>query len=608
MFSAFRKCIISISKKLSQLSFICSPKELWELTLEDGLSCNFNLCPYLFDVFLQLFISEELYEKARLDQVSFDKIKKKFINKYYFFIMFASKIQGKRNNKSLFWLTFCLQYYGVSNSGIRFLSKFGACLSDRHYRRVAQKKYISIKNELFSKIPQHHVVIWLDNYSRMLRTQIPSCKERAIPNFSAAAISFTPQILIRNYEFGLSTTWFKNTIKAIPSITNFAYYESTIYTVDRLSVPIRVSRKSYNRIPQHPITILEYNCTSNKGLDDCLLYIFKEIPIDSIFTLKCDINIYWRLSKYFLDPAKSIITTKCIPFLGLWHIFKILIQKLFSLFAPIIMVDCCFALKLRFVPSVPKLPFALSLFLYLVPLIPFVVSRLSNILARNPDHKYRTNLMNLYYLFNNLLPRILDFGYAISSGNFDLFINCLPAMLCFLIELKCPSYCNAVFIFLSQLNHIHEVHGNYYEHLQNNFDAFIEEKNEILLSFLAQSVANHSNKFEVSHLAKQFIMLGTSKTVFQKIQDDHETRSIGKEKIVYQKNLLNSENNAIKERLEEIFCSIESETWKLYPKNDSYREQTKIEHYDMEPLFNNLPSKLESLRARVSNLFKNNNF
>jgi hypothetical protein len=604
MFLLFRRSIVSISKKLSRVLFICSPKELWDLAVQEGLSRNFNACPFLFDVFLQLFISEELYAKARKNIETFNNIKKKYINKFYFFIMFATKIQGKRNNISLFWLTFSLQYYGCSNSGIRFLSKFGACLSDRHYRRIAQRKYITLKKELYNQIPQHHVVVWLDNYSRMLRTQIPTSKERSIPNFSAAAISFTPQLQINDYEFGLNTSWFSNTCKAIPSIINFGYYESTIYTVDRLTVPMRVSRKSYNRIPQHPVTILEYNCTSNKGLEDCLLYIFKEIPMNSIFTLKCDINIYWRLAKYFLDPQKSIITTKCIPFLGLWHIFKILIQKLFSLFAPIILVDCCFALKMASVPSLPKLPYALSMFLYLVPLIPDVVSWISNFLARNPNHKYKINLLNLYYLFNNLLPRILDFGYAISSGDFNLFINCLPSILCFLIELKCPSYCSSVYIFLSQLNHIHEVHGNFYEHLRNNFDAFIEEKNEILLSFLAQSVVNHSNKFEVSHLAKQFIMLGASKTVFQQIQDNCDTKSFGKEKVVYRRNELNPENIAIRSQLENIFIAIAAESWELYPTSELYRIPGKVAYYDMEPLFHNLRVKLDSLQIRVSKLFK----
>ncbi len=603
MIEKFRQQISTIAKQISLFNFFHSPSDFWELSLSVGRSLSIPHCPWLFEAFISLFLPRYQYQRLQSNSTYLFDLKNKYLFKFYFFILFSCKLLGKQNLDYFFWFTFCLHYYGCSNSGIQFLSKFGICLSERHFRRSQSNKLALIKETTLLKVPIHHVVVWLDNYSKLLRIQIPNGDTKDFPNYSATAFSFTPYLNISRPPFGLSNNWFDIVLREINSYSSFSLDQSVCSQFDTLTVPIRVSRDSYTSYDQVPDTILKSNCTSNIGLDECLSYINNQMQSSTFFTLKCDINIYWRLVNYFYTPSKQEITNTFVPFLGVWHIFKISVIKVFQFFCNSFLADCCFAININTVFSTPSLPFALTIFLYIFQIIPRLKQHINSLLTRC-SNIYFDHLYNLYTLLDNWIPSIIDFGIAISSSNFELFIERLPQILLILIECKCHSYTSAIFIFLSQINYWFKFHKEYYKHIRDHFDAFIEEKNEILLSFLSRSVVSDPLKYDHSHLANNYSFLSIAKNVISEFTDvDRSQRLFGTERVIFSGDSQQSESLLILNFFLNSFNEIEAGSWNFFPVQKIYKPQDPRHFFPQERFYSNTETQLKSLALKMDKKF-----
>jgi hypothetical protein len=602
----FRKQITTISNILRHHSSVYSPIEFWDLTFEIGRSSTLKSCPWLFEFFILFFFPSPVVESILEERTITESVKQRYLFKYYFFIHFCCKLIGTQNIDFFFWLTFCLQYYGCSNSGIQFLSKFGVCFSDRHYRRTTPFRASQIRNNNRLQISQHHTIVWLDNYSKLLKIQIPSRKEKPIPNYSATAFCFTPKLIAPSPPFGMVNQWFHNLVSHLQYYRDFSYQQSICKDYEVLTVPLRVNRSTYKSYTQIPDTILSANCTSNSGLDECLEYIKATIPPGEFFTIKCDINIYWRLIKYYSIPEKNILVSSMVPFLGVWHIFKIVAIKVFQAFVNIIIADCCFDISIKTVLSAPPLPFALTILLYIYPNIGNLLTRIEEAIE-TCDHKYIIHLQNLKTFLSNWIPVILDFGLSISSNNFELFISRLPSVLLILLECKCHSYSSAIFVFLSQLNFLFENHREYYNHIQENFDAYVEEKNEILLSLLARSVISDPLKYDHEHLARNFSFLAIARKIINQFSDqDHPGKVKGTEKMLFKKDIQSDEALSFRNTFQIKIEEIKQNKWVFYTLQPLYRKNQNKEFTSTKLFYEDVNKNLHHLALKIQR--KLNNF
>lgn len=605
MILEFRNQINRIAKILSLHDSYHSPYEFWDVSIKVGKGKTFHNSSWLFEFFINAFLPT--YEIAALQKLTRlpNYFIEKYIHKFYFFVMFSCKLLGKQNLDYFFWFSFCLQYYGCSNAGIHFLSKFGVTLSERHFRRSYTSKLFSIKHSIHHKIPKHHVVVWLDNYSKLLKLQIPTSLKKNIPNYSATAFSFTPLLQIQKPHFGLLNYWLQNLQANPQNYLEFSFDRSYCYNLKKLTVPLRLDRRTFKSYVQVPDTILQSNCTSNVGLEECLIYINNKIIDTQFITLKCDINIYWRIIKYYFVPDKQSLVKSVIPFLGVWHIFKISVIKVYQAFCNTFLADCCFSINssTKTVLSTPPLPHALSILLYIFPNIEYLKSEIL-ILLESSDVKYHNHLKNLFLLLNNWIPTIIDFGISISSSNFDLFISRLSSILLILLECNCHTYTSAIFVFLSQLNFLYHRHNQYYVHIQNNFDAFIEEKNEILLSFLSRSVDSDPLKYDHNHLANNYCFLSVAKKVLSEfLHNDSNEKEYGKERVVYEHDVTSEESNLVLQQFSLIFQQIELDNWKFFKPQKIYRK-SDVREFQTQNLFNlSTGQKLQTLIKKMDSKF-----
>ncbi len=605
MISKFRNEINRVGQIMSRYNSYHSPGEFWNLTLQLERSIQFNNCPWLFEFFIFMFLPKNQIQLAQQNSSYILTLKEKYLFKYYFFVLYSCKLLGKQNLDYFFWFTFCLQYYGCSNSGIHFLSKFGITLSERHYRRNFTTQLASIKNSISVKIPNNHVVVWLDNYSKLLKIQIPTSRMKSIPNFSATAFCFTPTLNVIKPFFGLLSYWFQHLQSDLSVFSEFSYSQSFCKSVEKLTVPLRVDRSTYKSHTQIPDTILSSNCTSNIGLEDCLNYINQKLSDSNFYTLKCDINIYWRIIKFYFIPEKRYLVNQTIPFLGVWHIFKICVIKVFQAFSNTFLVDFCFAINsnTKTVISNPHLPFALTILLYIFPHISVLKSEITRLLSKC-NEKYHNHLSNLITLIDNWIPTIIDFGISIASSNFELFILKLPSILVLLLELKCNTYTSAIFVFLSQLNFLFHRHKEYYNHIQEHFDAFIEEKNEILLSFLSRSVISDPLKYDHIHLANNYTFLSVAKEVLSDfLNEDDKEKEFGKERVIFEKNYSTKESELILLEFYRIFREIEEDSWSFYKPQKIYRKTDRKEFHHQHRYYSETQKKMTILALKMDKKF-----
>jgi hypothetical protein len=602
MFVEVKEQLRKVSVILSTEKDFHSPNDLWNLLLNIKVYGRVD-CPFLFHIFLLIFLSDEEYVNAMENSEVFEKQKKRYFYKFYFLIFFCCKILNPKSSNSLFWLSYCLQFYGLSNNGLDFLASFGCSLTSRHHRRLSLIHRAKLSETIKIKTKTFPAVVWIDNYSHYLRHQIPTLNAwDPSVNFTAVTYTFLPKNSIIYPGFKIDCSWlttFYQDSFLLRSLNGAGCYLTICKTIqlDQLTVPLRISGSYYNSFDNIPVSIVDKNCSSITGLDNCLETVLREIPGE--FILKCDINIYWRLITYYFHPSKFSLVERIQPFLGVWHIFKITAQKIHSYFANTFFAGIGFSLNQISVIEQPKLPYCLTLYQYLFSAIPYIGCLIENLETKEISSVCSDFLFNLKILLFDWIPLLLDFGYSLAARNFTLFHSLLPDILIILLECGCSGYSSAVYMFISQLTWYVTNKESMIELFSYYFDALIEEKNEILLSFLARAVQTHPNKRSCDHLDGKFKSLFSGSSYLRSFRNSTDSKN--SPRVIGRKGVKSDCTAAIESYFEAEYISIVTSTWKYWKKGKKFLASDNRSCIDtITRIYSSKDSKLEVLKASVN--------
>jgi hypothetical protein len=252
----------------------------------------------------------------------------------------------------------------------------------------------------------------------------------------------------------------------------------------------------------------------------------------------------------------------------MWHILKISAQKVFTEFAPYIFASAAHSLNQSTVLSQPKLTYCLTIFEHFMPVIPEIVRRLT-LLSSTANEKYFNYIKNFKILFQLWIPLILDYGYALASRNFDLALHYLPDLMILNLQCKSWPYAKAIYLFLSQLNALSIYNEDYFKIIGTHFDAFLEEKNETMLSFLARSILSHTRKKDFTILDRKYKFLNIGAEFISNYSESYNLRESSATIIVdYSK--LGVDTKKIFDITIKILDEIDADTWKHYAKKQIY--------------------------------------
>ena len=262
----------------------------------------------------------------------------------------------------LFW--FILHYRGLANTGFHFLHFYGIAPSVRSlpglWKTVVDNAYRTTITSC---------IYWGDNLRRLLAgflpsqgrqdwtvigtTKLPVMLPQYDDNFPAAGPIFAEQNLVECEQLFRDAEQLNLTDGAL-----------SYMRLNAFSVPLRSpdSRK-YTFVEQ---TILPVACGTLSGTAQLLNEISHRALRDGKFGIcVLDYDLYWRTLKFFyttsLQGAFSYFRRRILLVMGPWHIYKTLLETIWTTYAPIVFAPMWIAVKGARCPAVPDVPDILTI-------------------------------------------------------------------------------------------------------------------------------------------------------------------------------------------------------------------------------------------------------
>jgi hypothetical protein len=247
-----------------------------------------------------------------------------------------------------------------------------------------------------------------------------------------------------------------------------------------------------------PYDMLEYDL----GKKDDLIKVFEHLTnlfkdCKTFRFIKADIAIFVPYWKIVLTTNQNDIYKPLFIFLGVWHIFKIMVERIWFEFFDVFWWRFSVNIyKDQTQLKKPKLNYLLNFFFNLQIQFEFVREDFEKFLQDNKNPNYGC-AGNLYHLILKTIPKIKNFYLSLKVNNFDIFEKALYELYAEFLITTSHNYQKGIVLQMLIFQHLKKVnHRIYLEFLLKEYSSLLEEINETQLSFLssddAKELCSHS--------------------------------------------------------------------------------------------------------------------
>lgn len=179
----------------------------------------------------------------------------------------------------------------------------------------------------------------------------------------------------------------------------------------------------------------------------------------------------------------------------------------------------------------------------------------------------------------------------------------MPEILLILLETESHSYCSAIYIFYSQLVAVNSSNSSLRNCMEFYFDAFIEEKNEMLLSFLARSVEGHPNKKAWNYLDRKFASLVIGRNIIDSFtsQNSKCESNVGTSvRVLVEKSKQSPETAAVISYILQVRTDLENGSWRCWKDKDKLHSSDPCDETTfIKPLYIERVNKFQQLAGKM---------
>ena len=422
-----------------------------------------------------------------------------------------------------------------------------------------------------------------------------------------------------NYNFNFEKIFFKDNsnsvikevvkfIKNIEKTIDFSFKEERIpFKPTKISIDNIMNSKLKNlgidslevysiKVSEiSPYDLLDKNLGEKRDLDEVFKFFLKKFRNQNTYAIfKADIAIFMPFYKYLLANNSTINFKPLFIFLGFWHVFKILVERIFY--------EHFYYLWWRFSISLygnqtqlkkPKLNYILSFLFNIQIQFENVVDQYEELL-QNENLSHHSTCANIYHLFKKTLPKIKNFYMSLKLNNFPLFEYCLKEILVEYLATTSHNYIKAITLQLLIFEYLKKKkHELYKEFLLKEFSSCIEESNETQLSFFSSSNPRELGNHEI--MKEKYLLLPE----YYKMSNSINKKNNYFQKLNFGKNnkIINCFKEILKELKENKFYYLNLNNWKIFYPNNSYEKIEKSIGYkfDDEILKKNFLKNYDSL-------------
>ncbi|GAB5354998.1 hypothetical protein AAMO2058_000168000 [Amorphochlora amoebiformis] len=247
-------------------------------------------------------------------------------------VLLCASVTNLKISEAWYPLLLALRFRGLSLSGISLLSRIGIGRGKAHFSVRYDKQITSQRKKVANLKPQ---LLWVDNYNDNLAVQIP--KNNIFFNYSNWTAVCIKEHPFMDFTQPEANRWIDGS-KDVQGVLRFPLIEKNKVLMSRFKpfenrlttsmsctlevghIPLKPELKNVRKhmkgskldhtlksietkadAPRHmtPLSLLEHNVGSNKGLFLALLEICKFAEKDKMLPVLVDVNIYKRVLKVF---------------------------------------------------------------------------------------------------------------------------------------------------------------------------------------------------------------------------------------------------------------------------------------------------------------------